>query len=107
MPPISILTPAQTAYHFISGGTAKVVKTEAGVIEPQLSFSACFGASFMPLNWEYAGMLNCKIKETGADVWLINTGCTGGSYWVGTRMKLKYTRAMISTALKGEFGLDI
>ncbi len=106
LPPISKLTPAQAAYHFISGYTAKVAGTEAGVIEPQPSFSACFGAPFMPLHpTVYAEMLSKKMKESGVDVWLINTGWTGGPYGVGTRMKLKYTRAMISAAMSGKLGL--
>ncbi|WP_375325623.1 phosphoenolpyruvate carboxykinase (ATP) [Flagellimonas sp. GZD32] len=106
LPPISKLTPAQAAYHFISGYTAKVAGTEAGVVEPQPSFSACFGAPFMPLHpAKYAEMLSKKMIESGVDVWLVNTGWTGGPYGVGTRMKLKYTRAMISAALSGELGL--
>ena len=106
LPPISKLTPAQAAYHFISGYTAKVAGTEAGVVEPQPSFSACFGAPFMPLHpAKYAEMLSKKMQENGVDVWLVNTGWTGGPYGVGTRMKLKYTRAMISAALSGELGL--
>jgi phosphoenolpyruvate carboxykinase (ATP) len=106
LPPISKLTPSQAAYHFISGYTAKVAGTEAGVVEPQPSFSACFGAPFMPLHpTKYAEMLSKKMKETGVDVWLVNTGWTGGPYGIGTRMKLKYTRAMISAALNGDLGL--
>ena len=106
LPPISKLTPAQAAYHFISGYTAKVAGTEAGVVEPQPSFSACFGAPFMPLHpTEYADMLSKKMKEAGVNVWLVNTGWTGGPYGVGTRMKLKYTRAMINAALNGDLGL--
>ena len=106
LPPISKLTPAQAAYHFISGYTAKVAGTEAGVVEPQPSFSACFGAPFMPLHpTVYAEMLSKKMIENGVDVWLINTGWTGGPYGVGTRMELKYTRAMISAALEGKLGL--
>ncbi|MEO9512461.1 MAG: phosphoenolpyruvate carboxykinase (ATP) [Flavobacteriaceae bacterium] len=106
LPPISKLTPSQAAYHFISGYTAKVAGTEAGVVEPQPSFSACFGAPFMPLHpAKYAEMLSSKLQESGVDVWLINTGWTGGPYGVGTRMKLKYTRAMISAALSGALGL--
>ena len=104
--PISKLTPAQAAYHFISGYTAKVAGTEAGVVEPQPSFSACFGAPFMPLHpTVYAEMLSKKMIASGVDVWLINTGWTGGPYGVGTRMELKYTRAMISAALNGALGL--
>ncbi|SFR38565.1 phosphoenolpyruvate carboxykinase (ATP) [Robiginitalea myxolifaciens] len=106
IPPISRLTPAQAAYHFISGYTAKVAGTEAGVNEPVPSFSACFGAPFMPLHpTAYAEMLSRKMKEAGTNVWLINTGWTGGPYGVGTRMKLEYTRAMIHAALSGELGL--
>jgi len=106
LPPISKLTPSQAAYHFISGYTAKVAGTEAGVKEPQPSFSACFGAPFMPLHpAKYAEMLSNKMKEAGVNVWLINTGWTGGPYGVGKRMELKYTRAMISAALNGDLGL--
>jgi phosphoenolpyruvate carboxykinase (ATP) len=105
LPPISKLTPAQAAYHFISGYTAKVAGTEAGVVEPQPSFSACFGAPFMPLHpAEYADMLSKKMQEAGVNVWLVNTGWTGGPYGIGTRMKLKYTRAMINAALNGDLG---
>jgi phosphoenolpyruvate carboxykinase (ATP) len=103
LPPISKLTPSQAAYHFISGYTAKVAGTEAGVVEPVPSFSACFGAPFMPLHpTEYADMLSKKMLEAGVNVWLVNTGWTGGPYGVGTRMKLKYTRAMINAALNGD-----
>ena len=106
LPPISKLTPAQAAYHFISGYTAKVAGTEAGVVEPIPSFSACFGAPFMPLHpAKYAEMLSRKMLEAGVNVWLVNTGWTGGPYGVGTRMKLKYTRAMIDAALNGDLGL--
>ena len=105
LPPISKLTPSQAAFHFISGYTAKVAGTEAGVVEPVPSFSACFGAPFMPLHpTEYADMLSKKMKEAGVNVWLVNTGWTGGPYGVGTRMKLKYTRAMINAALNGDLG---
>ncbi len=106
LPPISKLTPSQAAYHFISGYTAKVAGTEAGVVEPRPEFSACFGAPFMPLHpTKYAEMLSKKMKESGVNVWLVNTGWTGGPYGVGTRMKLKYTRAMIHAALNGDLGL--
>lgn len=106
LPPISKLTPSQAAYHFISGYTAKVAGTEAGVVEPVPSFSACFGAPFMPLHpAKYAEMLSQKMKDAGVNVWLVNTGWTGGAYGVGTRMKLKYTRAMIHAALNGDLGL--
>jgi phosphoenolpyruvate carboxykinase (ATP) len=103
LPPISKLTAGQAAYHFISGYTAKVAGTEAGVTEPQPNFSACFGAPFMPLHpTKYAEMLSKKMKDSNVKVWLINTGWTGGPYGTGSRMKLKYTRAMITAALKGE-----
>jgi phosphoenolpyruvate carboxykinase (ATP) len=103
LPPISKLTPGQAAYHFISGYTAKVAGTEAGVTEPQPNFSACFGAPFMPLHpTKYAEMLSEKMKAADVKVWLINTGWTGGPYGVGSRMKLKYTRSMITAALNGE-----
>tara|TARA_Y100000385_G_scaffold106567_1_gene110552 strand:+ start:19886 stop:21508 length:1623 start_codon:yes stop_codon:yes gene_type:complete len=102
LPPISKLTPGQAAYHFISGYTAKVAGTEAGITEPVPSFSACFGEPFMPLHPTiYAEMLSKKMQEAGVNVWLVNTGWTGGPYGVGMRMKLKYTRAMISAAMNG------
>ncbi|RZJ27309.1 MAG: phosphoenolpyruvate carboxykinase (ATP), partial [Flavobacterium sp.] len=103
LPPIARLTPGQAAYHFISGYTAKVAGTEAGVTEPQPNFSACFGAPFMPLHpTKYAEMLSNKMKDADVKVWLINTGWTAGPYGIGHRMKLKYTRAMITAALNGE-----
>ena len=103
LPPISKLTPGQAAYHFISGYTAKVAGTEAGVTEPQPNFSACFGAPFMPLHpTKYAEMLSKKMKDANVKVWLINTGWTGGPYGTGSRMQLKYTRAMITAALNGD-----
>lgn len=103
LPPVSKLEPGQAAYHFISGYTAKVAGTEAGVNEPQPNFSACFGAPFMPLHpTRYAEMLSQKMKESGVNVWLVNTGWTGGPYGVGNRMKLKYTRAMVKAILEGE-----
>jgi phosphoenolpyruvate carboxykinase (ATP) len=105
LPPISKLTPAQAAYHFISGYTAKVAGTEAGVTEPVPSFSACFGAPFMPLHpAKYAEMLSAKMIASGVNVWLVNTGWSGGQYGVGKRMALKYTRAMITAVLNGDLG---
>ena len=90
-------------YHFISGYTAKVAGTEVGVTEPQTTFSACFGAVFLPLHpTKYAEMLGKKMDENHVNVWLINTGWTGGAYGTGSRMKLPYTRAMITAALNGE-----
>lgn len=103
LPPISKLSPEQAMYHFISGYTAKVAGTERGVTEPQATFSACFGAPFMPLHpTVYAELLAEKIKEHGSAVWLVNTGWTGGPHGVGSRMKLKYTRRMVNAALAGE-----
>jgi phosphoenolpyruvate carboxykinase (ATP) len=102
-PPISKLTPGQAMYQFISGYTAKVAGTEAGVTEPKLTFSACFGAPFFPLHpGKYAEMLGKKMQEHNVNVWMVNTGWSGGPYGVGSRMKLSYTRAMISAALNGE-----
>ena len=103
LPPISKLTPGQAAYHFISGYTAKVAGTEEGITEPVAAFSACFGAPFMPLHpTAYAEMLSEKMQAAGVNVWLINTGWSGGAYGVGSRIKLRYTRAMITAALTGE-----
>ncbi len=103
LPPVSKLTPGQAAYHFISGYTAKVAGTEAGINEPVPSFSACFGEPFMPLHpTVYAEMLSKKMTEAGVSVWLINTGWSGGPYGVGSRIKLKYTRGMISAILEGK-----
>ena len=90
-------------YHFISGYTAKVAGTEVGVTEPQTTFSACFGKAFLPLHpGKYADLLGKKLNENNVNVWLINTGWSGGSYGTGERMKLKYTRAMITAALEGK-----
>jgi len=103
LPPISKLTPGQAAYHFISGYTAKVAGTEEGITEPVPSFSACFGAPFMPLHpAKYAEMLSDNMSKHNVNVWLVNTGWTGGPYGIGSRMKLKYTRAMINAALDGK-----
>ncbi|MCW5942181.1 MAG: phosphoenolpyruvate carboxykinase (ATP) [Fimbriimonadaceae bacterium] len=102
LPPISRLTPEQAMYHFLNGYTAKVAGTEAGVTEPQATFSTCFGAPFLPLRPRvYADMLGSKIAEHGAKVWLVNTGWTGGAYGTGHRMKLAHTRALIRAALDG------
>lgn len=104
LPPISKLTPGQAMYHFISGYTAKVAGTEVGVTEPQTTFSACFGKAFLPLHpGKYAELLGNKMKENNVNVWLVNTGWTGGSYGIGERMSLKHTRAMITAALTGQF----
>src|SRR5690606_20983107 len=103
LPPISRLTPGQAMYHFISGYTAKVAGTEAGVTEPQSTFSACFGKAFLPLHpTKYADMLGEKMRKHDVRVWLVNTGWSGGAYGTGERIKLKFTRAMITAALRGE-----
>jgi len=103
LPPIARLSPGQAAYHFISGYTAKVAGTEAGITEPVVAFSACFGAPFMPLHpTMYADMLSRKMRDAEVNVWLVNTGWSGGPYGVGSRTKLKYTRAMISAAMEGK-----
>lgn len=102
LPPISRLNNEQAMYYFMSGFTSKVAGTEAGVVEPQLTFSACFGAPFLPLHpSKYAELLGNKLEQSKAQVWMVNTGLIGGEYGVGSRMKLKYTRAMISEALNG------
>ncbi|MFO0950320.1 MAG: phosphoenolpyruvate carboxykinase (ATP) [Isosphaeraceae bacterium] len=119
LPPVSRLTPAQAMYHFISGFTAKVAGTEVGVTEPQPTFSPCFGGPF--LVWHparYAEMLAEKMRQHHTNVWLVNTGWTGGPAGVGSRMKLAYTRAIIDAIHSGEladspvsrdpvFGFDI
>jgi phosphoenolpyruvate carboxykinase (ATP) len=119
LPPVSRLTPEQAMYHFMSGYTAKVAGTEQGVTEPQATFSACFGAAFMV--WHpsvYAKLLAEKMRQNKASAWLINTGWIGGGYGVGSRIKLRYTRAIIDAIHSGElnkvsyskdpiFGLEI
>jgi phosphoenolpyruvate carboxykinase (ATP) len=104
LPPISKLTKAQAMYHFISGYTAKVAGTEVGVTEPQTTFSACFGRVFLPLHpTKYAELLGKKLEEhPEVNVWLINTGWSGGAYGIGSRMSLKHTRSMITAAMNGE-----
>jgi phosphoenolpyruvate carboxykinase (ATP) len=103
LPPIARLSPDGAMYHFLSGYTARVAGTEKGVTEPKATFSTCFGAPFLPLNPNvYAKMLGEKIAKHGARVWLVNTGWTGGPYGVGKRMKIAYTRAMITAALTGQ-----
>ncbi len=102
LPPIARLTPEQAMYYFLSGYTAKVAGTERGVTEPQATFSACFGAVF--LVWhptKYAEMLGELLRKHGSQVWLVNTGWSGGAYGTGKRMKLSYTRAMVRAALSG------
>jgi phosphoenolpyruvate carboxykinase (ATP) len=103
LPPISRLNPAQAMYHFISGYTAKVAGTENGVTEPKSTFSACFGAPFLPLHpAHYAAMLGERIRKGKVKVWMVNTGWTGGCYGKGTRICLSLTRAMIGAALDGK-----
>jgi phosphoenolpyruvate carboxykinase (ATP) len=96
LPPVSKLSAAQAMYHFISGYTAKVAGTEMGVTEPQATFSPCFGGPFLVWHpMKYAALLAEKIQRHKANVWLVNTGWSGGSYGVGKRLKLAMTRAMI------------
>ena len=102
LPPVSRLTPDQAMYHFMSGYTAKVAGTEMGVTEPEVTFSACFGAAFMVCHPnKYAALLADKIRTHNAQVWLVNTGWTGGPYGVGTRLSLQHTRAIISAIHAG------
>ncbi len=102
LPPIARLTPEQAVYHFLSGYTAKVAGTERGVTEPQATFSACFGAPFMPLHPTiYGELLEGKLRESGAAAWLINTGWTGGGYGVGKRIDIASTRRLLTAALDG------
>ncbi|MGV8855135.1 MAG: phosphoenolpyruvate carboxykinase (ATP) [Devosia sp.] len=102
LPPIARLTPEQAVYHFLSGYTAKVAGTERGITEPQATFSACFGAPFMPLHpTVYGEMLAEKLRASGASAWLINTGWTGGGYGVGKRIDIASTRRLLSAALNG------
>jgi phosphoenolpyruvate carboxykinase (ATP) len=103
LPPVARLTREQAMYHFLSGYTAKVAGTERGVTEPSATFSACFGAPFLPLHpGVYARMLGEKIERHGVKVWLINTGWTGGSFGTGRRIALAHTRRMVTAALSGE-----
>ncbi|GAA0332499.1 phosphoenolpyruvate carboxykinase (ATP) [Bacillus carboniphilus] len=103
LPPISKLTKEQAMYHFLSGYTSKLAGTERGITSPQATFSTCFGAPFLPLPAQhYAKMLGENIDQHQVQVYLVNTGWTGGEYGVGSRMKLSYTRAMVQAALNGE-----
>lgn len=102
LPPIARLTPDEAAYHFLSGYTAKVAGTERGVTEPTATFSACFGAPFMPLHPRiYGDLLAERLRNSGAKTWLINTGWTGGAYGTGRRIDIKTTRALLNAALSG------
>ena len=103
LPPISKLDNAQAMYHFISGYTAKVAGTEVGIKEPSTTFSACFGKAFLPLHpTRYAELLGEKLKKNKVNVWMVNTGWSGGPYGIGSRIKLDYTRALITAALNGD-----
>ena len=103
LPPISRLNNLQAMYQFLSGYTAKVAGTEAGVKEPQATFSTCFGAPFLPLAPKiYSEMLGRRLREHNAQCWLVNTGWQGGPYGVGKRMDLPYTRAMVGAAVEGK-----
>ena len=103
LPPISAMTTDQAMYHFLSGYTAKVAGTERGIVEPQATFSACFGAPFMALHPSvYAKLLGEKVAAHRVNVWLLNTGWTGGPYGVGRRMGIDHTRAMLRAALSGK-----
>ena len=103
LPPISKLTREQAKYHFVSGYTSKLAGTERGVKEPQTTFSTCFGSPFLPLHPSiYADMLGKKIDEHNTNVYLVNTGWSGGPYGVGKRMSIKHTRAMVTAALNGD-----
>ncbi len=102
LPPIARLTPEQALYHFLSGYTAKVAGTEAGVTEPEATFSTCFAAPFLPLHpARYADMLHARLREHKSEVWLVNTGWSGGPFGVGRRMPLAHTRALVRAALNG------
>ena len=103
LPPVSKLSLEQAMYHFMSGYTAKVAGTEAGITEPQATFSTCFGAPFMPLAPKvYAEMLGQRLRQHKAQCWLVNTGWQGGPYGVGKRMSLPYTRAMVNALVEGK-----
>ena len=103
IPPIARLTIDQAIYFFLSGYTSKLAGTETGVTEPQVTFSTCFGAPFLPLHPKvYADLLRKKIEAHKSQVWLVNTGWTGGPYGEGSRIKLPYTRSMVSAVLKGD-----
>jgi phosphoenolpyruvate carboxykinase (ATP) len=102
LPPLSRLSADQALYHFLSGYTAKVAGTETGITEPQVTFSTCFASPFLPLHpTRYAELLREKLQTYGSQVWLVNTGWTGGSYGKGSRIKLSLTRAMVRAALQG------
>jgi phosphoenolpyruvate carboxykinase (ATP) len=105
LPPISKLSPEQAMYHFLSGYTARVGGTEAGVKEPQATFSTCFGAPFLPRRPSvYATMLGEMMRRHQVDCWLVNTGWSGGPYGTGERMRLPHTRALLHAALDGTLG---
>lgn len=102
LPPIAKLTPAMAMYHYLSGYTAKLAGTESGIDEPQATFSACFGAPFLPLHpTAYAALLGERLARHNVDCWLVNTGWSGGAYGVGSRMPIAVTRGLLSAALEG------
>lgn len=107
LPPVARLTREQAMYHFLAGYTAKVAGTEAGVTEPQATFSPCFGAPFMALPpLTYAQLLGEKITRHQVEVWLVNTGWSGGAYGEGHRIKLAHTRAIVRAILGGSLKAD-
>jgi phosphoenolpyruvate carboxykinase (ATP) len=107
LPPIARLTPEQAMYHFLSGYTAKIAGTEAGLKEPAATFSTCFGSPFLPLRPKvYAEMLGRRLRAHNAQCWLVNTGWQGGPYGVGQRMAIPHTRAMVDAAVEGELGRE-
>ncbi|MBP8933638.1 MAG: phosphoenolpyruvate carboxykinase (ATP), partial [Candidatus Atribacteria bacterium] len=107
MPPVAKLTTEKAIYNFILGYTSKLAGTERGIVEPQATFSVCFGAPFMPLNPKtYAQMLGKKITQYGSRVYLVNTGWIGGPYGVGKRIDIDYTRKMVKAAIDGTIDVN-
>ena len=103
LPPLAKLTVQQAMYYFISGYTAKLAGTERGVLQPEATFSTCFGAPFMPRHPSvYANLLRRRMSSDNVQAWLVNTGWTGGAYGIGSRIQLKYTRAMVNAILEGK-----
>lgn len=105
LPPVAKLDPNMASYHFMSGYTSKLAGTERGIVEPQTTFSSCFGEPFLPLSpVKYAEMLASRVREHGSTVWLVNTGWSGGPYGVGKRMDINLTRSIITAILDGSLG---
>ena len=103
MPPIAKLTPSQAIYHFLSGFTSKIAGTERGITEPEPTFSACFGAPFLPRPPDvYGQLLKKRITENNTQCWLVNTGWTGGAYGKGSRIPIEVTRALLDAAISGK-----